>query len=131
MTACVNKKSKRVAAVVTASLVGALSIGAPAVALAANANIDMLAVDWNTSAKVTKATDGTGAQLSGDLTRLVLAKGKYMVPTEISNVNGDTSQVDLSSWTLNYYSSDKSTLVATTDMDKVNGSSGSVKLPSE
>ena len=131
MTACVNKKSKRVAAVVTASLVGALSIGAPAVALAANANIDMLAVDWNTSAKVTKATDGTGAQLSGDLTRLVLAKGKYMVPTEISNVNGDTSQVDLSSWTLNYYSSDKSTLVATTDMDMVNASSGSVKQPSE
>ena len=131
MTACVNKKSKRVAAVVTASLVGALSIGAPAVALAANANIDMLAVDWNTSAKVTKATDGTGAQLSGDLTRLVLAKGKYMVPTEISNVNGDTSQVDLSSWTLNYYSSDKSTLVATTDMNKVNASSDSVKQPSE
>ena len=45
MTACVNKKSKRVAAVVTASLVGALSIGAPAVALAANANIDMLVAD--------------------------------------------------------------------------------------
>ena len=43
MTACVNKKSKRVAAVVTASLVGALSIGAPAVALAANnTSIDML-----------------------------------------------------------------------------------------
>ena len=131
MTACVNKKSKRVAAVVTASLVGALSIGAPAVALAANANIDMLAVDWNTSAKVTKATDGTGAQLSGDLTRLVLAKGKYMVPTEISNVNGDASQVDLSSWTLNYYSSDKNTLVATTDMSKVNDSNGTVKQPSE
>lgn len=45
MTACVNKKSKRVAAVVTASLVGALSIGAPAVALAENANIDMLVSD--------------------------------------------------------------------------------------
>ena len=43
MTACVNKKSKRVAAVVTASLVGALSIGAPAVALAANGGIEMLA----------------------------------------------------------------------------------------
>ena len=43
MTACVNKKSKRVAAVVTASLVGALSIGAPAVALATGTtNIDML-----------------------------------------------------------------------------------------
>ena len=36
-----HKKSKRVAAVVTASLVGALSIGATAVALAANANIDL------------------------------------------------------------------------------------------
>ena len=46
MTACVNKKSKRVAAVVTASLVGALSIGAPAVALAAN-GIDMLATNEN------------------------------------------------------------------------------------
>ena len=132
MTACVNKKSKRVAAVVTASLVGALSIGAPAVALATGTtSIDMLAVDWNTSAKVTKATDGTGAQLSGDLTRLVLAKGKYMVPTEISNVNGDASQVDLSSWTLNYYGSDKNTLVATTDMNKVNDSNGTVKQPSE
>ena len=43
MTACVNKKSKRVAAVVTASLVGALSIGAPAVALATGTtSIDML-----------------------------------------------------------------------------------------
>ena len=41
MTACVNKKSKRVAAVVTASLVGALSIGAPAVALA-DTTVDML-----------------------------------------------------------------------------------------
>ena len=44
MTACVNKKSKRVAAVVTASLVGALSIGAPAVALAEGANIETLSV---------------------------------------------------------------------------------------
>ena len=43
MTACVNKKSKRVAAVVTASLVGALSIGAPAVALAANGGIELMA----------------------------------------------------------------------------------------
>ena len=43
MTACVNKKSKRVAAVVTASLVGALSIGAPAVALATGTtNIETL-----------------------------------------------------------------------------------------
>ena len=48
MTACVNKKSKRVAAVVTASLVGALSIGAPAVALAANGGIEMLATEWYT-----------------------------------------------------------------------------------
>jgi len=60
MTACVNKKSKRVAAVVTASLVGALSIGAPAVALAANANIDMLVADEAqdiAQGKVTAYTD--------------------------------------------------------------------------
>ena len=60
MTACVNKKSKRVAAVVTASLVGALSIGAPAVALAANANIDMLIAGDKEDVKngsITVATD--------------------------------------------------------------------------
>ena len=44
MTACVNRKhTKKVAAVVTASLVGALSLGAAPVAAVADTGIDMLA----------------------------------------------------------------------------------------
>ena len=74
MTACVNKKSKRVAAVVTASLVGALSIGAPAVALAANANIDFQvapAEDAFSRGKLTLS----GTDLQGDGT----AKNPYTI----------------------------------------------------
>ena len=59
MTACVNKHSKRVAAVISASLVGALSLGiAPVAAMAES--VDMLEVPsdawdgveftWNISA---------------------------------------------------------------------------------
>ena len=75
MTACVNKKSKRVAAVVTASLVGALSIGAPAVAMAAGSgDIQLLVSDEAnafTSGKIEGYTlDGkkwtTGVSLSVD-----------------------------------------------------------------
>ena len=59
MTACVNKKSKRVAAVVTASLVGALSIGAPAVAMAAgNGDIQLLATDPSAINNATVAYKG-------------------------------------------------------------------------
>ena len=43
MTACVNKHTKRVAAVVTASLVGALSLGVAPVAAMATDSVDMLA----------------------------------------------------------------------------------------
>ena len=67
MTACVNKKSKRVAAVVTASLVGALSIGAPAVALAANANIDMLVADEVADFNNGKITQANGDAVSNNL----------------------------------------------------------------
>ena len=42
MTACVNKHTKRVAAVVTASLVGALSLGVAPVAAMAAGSVDML-----------------------------------------------------------------------------------------
>ena len=86
MTACVNKKSKRVAAVVTASLVGALSIGAPAVALATtDASIDMLAADWTAGAALTAATDNSTA-LSGDLTKITFTEGKqFLVPTHVKS----------------------------------------------
>ena len=102
MTACVNKKSKRVAAVVTASLVGALSIGAPAVALATtDASIDMLAVEWFTDAKVSKATDGKGNVVS-DPTKATfeVGSGKYLVPTEVVNSLGDAT--DVTNATLTY-----------------------------
>ena len=103
MTACVNKKSKRVAAVVTASLVGALSIGAPAVALATtDASIDMLAVDWTSGVKLTKATDGKGNVLSGDLSKqaFVEGSGKYLVPAEAAN---DFATTDLTDAKVEYF----------------------------
>ena len=114
MTACVNKKSKRVAAVVTASLVGALSIGAPAVALAANANIETLAVNWASGAKITAATDGKGNVLSGDLSKqaFLAGSGKYLVPTEVAN---DFATTDVTGATLTYYKSDKSSVIANPD----------------
>ena len=114
MTACVNKKSKRVAAVVTASLVGALSIGAPAVALAANANIETLAVNWANGAKITAATDGKGNVLSGDLSKqaFLAGSGKYLVPTEVAN---DFATTDVTGATLTYYKSDKSSVIANPD----------------
>ena len=114
MTACVNKKSKRVAAVVTASLVGAFSIGAPAVALAANANIETLAVNWASGAKVTAATDGKGNVLGGDLSKqaFLAGSGKYLVPTEVAN---DFATTDVTGATLTYYKSDKSSVIANPD----------------
>ena len=118
MTACVNKKSKRVAAVVTASLVGALSIGAPAVALAANGtSIDMLAASVLANAKITKATDGK-ASISGSLENLTFAKGKYLVPTELTNgdVVMDLTDED-ADYTVNYYNASNKR-VASTDPSK-------------
>ena len=102
MTACVNKKSKRVAAVVTASLVGALSIGAPAVALATtDAGIDMLSVDIFTGAKVTRAKDSKG-NVVADIENAVFAPGTYMIPLEVTNSRGDVT--DVTTATVKYYS---------------------------
>ena len=74
MTACVNKKSKRVAAVVTASLVGALSIGAPAVALA-DTNVDMLvAPEENAFSRGEVTLYGAGLKQNDDKVWEVQAK---------------------------------------------------------
>ncbi len=131
MTACVNKKSKRVAAVVTASLVGALSIGAPAVALATtDANIDMLAVSWKSGLKVTKATNGKNGSLSGDLATqtFVQGTGEYLVPVETTNSNGDVFSIDSDEYVLNFYKGESTKRVATTDLK---ATSGSIKEASE
>ncbi|MDN0070024.1 hypothetical protein [Collinsella ihumii] len=87
MTACVH--TKKVAAVVTASLVGALSLGAaPVAAMAdtADTGIDLQAAAWYTDAKVTKATDGKGGTVSNpNEATFILGSGKYLVPTEVAN----------------------------------------------
>ena len=106
MTACVNKKSKRVAAVVTASLVGALSIGAPAVALATtDASIDMLAVNWHTNAKISKATDGKGHSLASlDQVTFTITNGKsgYMVPVEATSDYAPSTDLTADGFTTTY-----------------------------
>ena len=94
MTACVNKKSKRVAAVVTASLVGALSIGAPAVALAEGANIETLSVsakDAFSKGELTYAYDQNGLILANldNLEFEVGSDSRYPVPATVLPANAD------------------------------------------
>ena len=106
MTACVNRKhTKKVAAVVTASLVGALSLGAaPVAAMAEDTGIDVLAVDWFSGATVTKATNGKGGNVSDpSKATFELGSGKYLVPTQITNNNGDVTDVDDNGYFFNYY----------------------------
>ena len=111
MTACVDKKSKRVAAVVTASLVGALSIGAPAVALAANANIDMLIAGDKEDVKngsITVATDQDDdaiADLSNIEFELKNGVNQFVKPVELTTKTGLTLKA--SDLTINYYVADK------------------------
>ena len=98
MTACVNKKSKRVAAVVTASLVGALSIGAPAVAFATDTNtgIELLTADANkdfANGSVLKVNDSNGNITKGVYS--VTATGK-VIDVKVTKVETATgAQVDI------------------------------------
>ena len=96
MTACVNKKSKRVAAVVTASLVGALSIGAPAVALATGSgDIDMLVagdLEDIAAGKITAYTNQDGK--TADSTEFkVGTEAQYIKPTEVTTKTGQVIDV--------------------------------------
>jgi len=105
MTACVNKKSKRVAAVVTASLVGALSIGAPAVALATGSDISMQSVGALGGGTLTAAQDGQYGDiedLKGTI-KLEAGSGKFVVPTEVTDVAGNKLDVtDTDAYTVEY-----------------------------
>ena len=96
MTACVNKKSKRVAAVVTASLVGALSIGAPAVALATGSgDIDMLVagdLEDIAAGKISAYTNQDGK--TADSTEFkVGTEAQYIKPTEVTTKTGQVIDV--------------------------------------
>ena len=103
MTACVNKKSKRVAAVVTASLVGALSIGAPAVALAANANIDMLEATPESAAKdgsIVSFVDANGDAAEAGATFVGNGKQQGIKPTMVQpwGTTAEDAQLEVSSF---------------------------------
>ena len=105
MTACVNKKSKRVAAVVTASLVGALSIGAPAVALATGSDISMQSVGALGGGTLTAAEDGQYGDvkdLKGTI-KFEAGSGKFLVPTVVTDVAGNELDVtDSDAYTIKY-----------------------------
>ena len=110
MTACVNKKSKRVAAVVTASLVGALSIGAPAVALAANVNLQSV----QPAKAVVSADNGQGDEVKieeGKTVKLDADKGFYLRPTAIADSEGN--DLDLDDYSVTYLDQDKNALKET------------------
>ena len=90
MTACVNKHTKRVAAVVTASLVGALSLGVAPVAAMATDSVDMLEASsvwdgiefkWNV-----EQTDGEYIVQSDDQFALVGATDPFGNPVSVSDV---------------------------------------------
>ena len=97
MTACVNKKSKRVAAVVTASLVGALSIGAPAVAFATDTNsgIELLTADANKDFSNGKATQATGGTLSeGKITAVANGNVIDIKVSQVKTATGHAETID-------------------------------------
>ena len=97
MTACVNKKSKRVAAVVTASLVGALSIGAPAVAFATDTNsgIELLTADANKDFSNGKATQATGGTLSeGKITAVANGNVIDIKVSQVTTATGHDETID-------------------------------------
>ena len=91
MTACVKNHSKRVALAISASLVGALSLGAaaPAVAFAANEGIQPLIseADAVDQGKITKAENG---QLEAytmpekGMPEFAAGTGQYLVPVEFT-----------------------------------------------
>ena len=97
MTACVNKKSKRVAAVVTASLVGALSIGAPAVAFATDTNsgIELLTADANKDFSNGKATQAAGGTLSeGKITAVANGNVIDIKVSQVKTATGHAETID-------------------------------------
>ena len=134
MTACTNHggKARRV---VTAALVGVLSVGTvPMVALATGADttdgVETMAAEWYTGAKVTKATDGKGKTLTGDLSKVTLeaGKGKYLAPTEISN-GFETTKVSTNDYVFIYYTSETDAEAKNSNWVAASNSNNAAKTP--
>ncbi|MCR8908844.1 S-layer homology domain-containing protein [Thermophilibacter sp. ET337] len=106
MTACTNNggKARRV---VTAALVGVLSVGAvPAIALATGTgDVSLQSVDPKNDVDLVKAQDGTGHSVSEDALKTGVSfengNKQYLVPTWVSVEGGAAEKVD-SDWTVTY-----------------------------
>ena len=102
MTACVNRKhTKKVAAVVTASLVGALSLGVAPVAAVADTGIDMQALKPADAFRngTVAATNGKGEAVTfpaKDDVAFSAGSGEYLLPESIT-IEGSTIDFNLSS----------------------------------
>ncbi|OUP06190.1 S-layer homology domain-containing protein [Collinsella sp. An2] len=101
MTACVNKKhTRRVALAISASLVGALSLGAAAPAVAfAEDGVSTQSVSeaqaWS-NGKLTYAHDNQGLIITGDLNSIefeVNGPAKYVVPIKVTPEKGKETVV--------------------------------------
>ncbi|MBM6779886.1 S-layer homology domain-containing protein [Collinsella tanakaei] len=98
MTACVNRKhSRRVAAVISASLVGALSLGIAPVAAMANEGVDMLVADTAQSlkdGKVIEWTDADGDVITGTEFTYKEGVAQFVVPTVVDPQVGANIELD-------------------------------------
>ena len=113
MTASKNKRGVTVSKVVTASLVGALSLGsvslalAPAVAVAQEGGASLQSANEFTDAKLTAAEDSKGGDVdvSQKSFSFVKGSGQYLVPTELTGTDGTVYQIDTTAkgdYTLSY-----------------------------
>ena len=102
MTASKNKRGVTVSKVVTASLVGALSLGsvslavAPAVAVAQEGGASLQSANEFTDAKLTAAEDSKGGDVdvSQKSFSFVKGSGQYLVPTELTGTDGTVYDID-------------------------------------
>ncbi|MBM6779907.1 S-layer homology domain-containing protein, partial [Collinsella tanakaei] len=93
MTACVNRKhTKKVAAVVTASLVGALSLGVAPVAAMATEGIDLQAEDLSSVWESTEFTWNVEPQKDGSFK---VETGNQLILKSAKDINGPVSMADL------------------------------------
>ncbi|MBM6779906.1 S-layer homology domain-containing protein, partial [Collinsella tanakaei] len=93
MTACVNRKhTKKVAAVVTASLVGALSLGVAVPAFAAEGDIDLQAEELSSVWESTEFTWNVEPEKDGSFK---LETGNPLILKSAKDINGPVSMADL------------------------------------
>ena len=120
MTACVNRKhTKKVAAVVTASLVGALSLGVAPVAAMATDSVDMLA---DTVADEQQTWEASTFEWSADKDgygNYTVEPGDVFALESVTTVGGET--VNPGDYTVLYFESDNTLVDADDSITHVSG----------